>query len=103
MNFIVARVEIKADYNFTEPRDFETAFKEYTGCRSESLFKLSDNKLTLFYRAVKRFDFDNLADMVANLERKIEAELKYDIKFLDNWSVSWKLSLVEGHNDEYAI
>ena len=93
------RVDIKADYYMVEPKSLEQAVKEYARLNvSPKGFTVSEDKLLLKYETTERIEFDSLADMVANLEKRIIYILENRLGAVDTWNVLYHITRIEGYD-----
>lgn len=98
--YCCVKVDIKADYYMVEPKSLEQAVKEYARLNVSSKgFTVSEDKLLLKYEITERIEFDNFADMVANLEKRIVGILETRLCVPDNWNVLYHITRIEGYDE----
>lgn len=96
MNLVcIVKVDVKASYELVEPKELSVAVKDYTSRGSECYSMSSDNRNLLFNETLE-LEFDSVADMVANFEKKLLDKLGDYIKWVENWNVAYNVKQVRG-------
>lgn len=92
------KVVILADYHLVEPKELKQALKDYTHYGSSEYFSMGKDNLLLECRWAGYLTFNNMADMVANIEKQVINKLHYDlgINWVENWEVRYTVLSMRG-------
>lgn len=96
------KVELLADYYLVEKKELAQALNDYVHyANSKQYYSMAKDGMLLKCKWTGYLVFDNYADMVANLEKKIIDTLHFDlgIKFVDNWNVQYTILNVGGYDE----
>lgn len=96
------KVELLADYYLVEPKELKQALTDYVHCgTAEHCFSMAKDNMLLKCKWTGYLVFDNYADMVKNLEKKIIDTLHFDlgIKFVENWNIQYTILNVGGYDE----
>lgn len=97
MNLVcVVKVDVKAFYDFVEPRTLDVSLKDYTHYGSASDFFMSEQGNTLNYHKTLELRFNNMADFMDNFEKELLLKMSEKLRFIDNWNVAYDIKQVRG-------